>query len=81
MAAAGTQAIVTIDSQPVATLSDEVTEATLPVAPGMHTVMILDATGANMLHRGYLTVTAGWVLEIRFSTNEPPTSTLPEAWR
>jgi len=81
VAAAGTQAMITIDGQPVATLSDGAVEATLPVVPGMHKVMFFDATGAELLHSGHLTVTAGWVLEIRFSTTEPPTSSLPEAWR
>ena len=81
LTAAGTDALVTIDGQPVATLGDGVVEATLPVVPGMHKVMIFDAAGVQLLHSGHLTVTAGWVLEIRFSTTEPPTSSLPEAWR
>lgn len=81
VAAPGTQALVTIDSQPVATLEQGASEATLALAPGMHKVMIFDATGVELMHRGYLTVTAGWVLELRFSVTEPPTCSLPEAWR
>jgi len=81
VAPAGTDALVTIDGQPVATIGAERTEATVAVVPGMHKVMIFDATGAQLLHRGYLTVTAGWVVELRFSATEPPVSSLPDAWR
>ncbi len=81
VAAAGTDALITIDSQPVGTISEGTREVTVPVVPGMHKVMIFDPDGAELLHTGRLVVTAGWVLEIHFSTTEPPTSTLPEAWR
>jgi hypothetical protein len=77
----GTQALITIDGQPVATLGPGALEATVPVVPGMHRVMIFDAAGVQLNHSGRLTVTAGWVLEIRFSDSEPPVSSLPEAWR
>lgn len=81
IAPAGTQAMITINSQPVATLGADAAEATVAVVPGMHKVMIFDATGVELLHRGYLTVTAGYVLELRFSSTEPPVSTLPDTWR
>ncbi len=81
VAPAGTQALITIDSQPVATLAEGAVEATVPVMPGMHRVMIFDASGVDLLHRGYLTVSAGYQLELRFSATEPPVSTLPDTWR
>jgi uncharacterized Zn-binding protein involved in type VI secretion len=81
IAGTDTAALVTIDGQPVATLGPGASEATVPVVPGMHRVMIHDASGAELIHSGRLTVTAGWILEIRFSASEPPVSSLPEAWR
>jgi hypothetical protein len=80
VAPAGTEALITIDSQPVATIGDT-SEVTVAVMPGMHKVMIFDASGVNLVHRGYLTVTAGYVLELHFSATDPPVSTLPDTWR
>jgi len=77
----GTLAIVTIAHQPVATFSGDSTQQLVKVVPGMHKVVIQDASGTQILHRGYLTATAGHVFELHFSATEPPTTTLPGTWR
>ncbi len=77
----GTELLVSIDGQTVAQLGAGDTEETVAVVPGVHKVMILDASGANVVHRGYLTATAGYVFELHFSATEPPVSTIPDTWR
>jgi hypothetical protein len=81
VAPAGTQALINMAGQPVGSIADGATEITVPVVPGMHKVMIFDVTGVDLLHRGYLTTTAGHVLEIHFSTEDPPVCNLPDSWR
>ncbi len=78
---AGTEAMITVDGQPVATIADGTTEATVAVIPGLRKVMIFDPSGVNLIHQGYLTATAGYVFELHFSATEPPVSTLPDTWR
>lgn len=81
VAAPGTAALITVAGQPVATFGSEGGQATVPVVPGLHKVMIYDASGVSVLHRGYLTATAGVAFELSFTATAPPVSTLPDTWR
>jgi len=78
---AGQEALVYIDGQLVAKLTGGITQCTVQVLPGLRSVIIRDGSGSAMLHKGYLTSTAGYVFEVSFSHSSPPKSSLPGMWR
>lgn len=77
---AGLEAIVIVDGGLTVRLVGGVNRQVAHVPPGLHNVSILNAATSAPLYRGHLEARDGDVLEVGFSSTQPPICNLPARW-
>lgn len=81
MVPAGLAASVVVDGLPMASLGPAALHQTVLLAPGLHTVQVLDAASGALLARGHLDAAAGQAFDLTFSATAAPVASQPGVWR